>query len=276
MIPEISVIIPTYKPGVYIYECIDSLLNQTLDKELYEIILVLNGPREPYLSDLSNYVQKQANVVLLYEESAGVSHARNMGLDKARGEYICFVDDDDIVSIEYLSSLLKVADRRTLVVADVNNFIENISNSSDDYISKTFRKFRQNRKGNIFELRSFLSTVSGKVIPVNVIENYRFNSNLQIGEDTLFMFAISKNVKEIKLADGAIYYRRCRPESASRKKRTLAFTLRNSLAQMYAYLRVYINSPFQYNMFLFLSRIAASVIHKSKFIALRKKILNYL
>lgn len=273
---KISVIIPTYKPGVYIYECIDSLLNQTLDKGLYEVILVLNGPREPYLSDLLTYVQKQANVVLLYEKSAGVSHARNMGLDKARGEYVCFVDDDDIVSIEYLSSLLKVADRRTLVVADVNNFIENISNSSDDYISKTFRKFRQNRKGNIFELRSFLSTVWGKVIPVNVIENYRFNSNLQIGEDTLFMFAISKNVKEIRLADGAIYYRRCRPESASRKKRTLAFTLRNSLAQMYAYLRVYINSPFQYNMFLFLSRITASVIHKSKFIALRKKILNYL
>lgn len=261
MIPKISVIIPTYKPGVYIYECIDSLLNQTLDKELYEIILVLNGPREPYLSDLLTYVQKQANVVLLYEESSGVSYARNMGLDKARGEYICFVDDDDLVSNNYLTSLLNESNKETLVVSDVKNFASNISQSFNDYISRAFLKFKSKDKDSVFLKRSFLSTAWCKIIPKNLIGEKRFDVRFKIGEDALFMFAISKGVKKIVLSDNAIYYRRCRKGSASRVKQPIKFRLNNSVMQILEYIRIYVHSPFEYNFFLFLSRIVASVTH---------------
>ena len=261
MIPKISVIIPTYKPGVYIYECIDSLLNQTLDKELYEIILVLNGPREPYLSDLSNYVQKQANVVLLYEESAGVSYARNRGLDNAKGEYICFIDDDDIVSNNYLTSLFNKSNKETLVASDVKNFTLNISQSFNDYIYRAFLKFKSKDKDSIFLKRSFLSTAWCKIIPKNLIGEKRFDVRFKIGEDALFMFSISKGVKKIVLSDNAIYYRRCRKGSASRVKQPIKFRLNNSVMQILEYIRIYVHSPFEYNFFLFLSRIVASVTH---------------
>lgn len=272
--PKISIIIPTYKPGSYLYECLDALMNQTLDKDLFEIILVLNGSREPYWNTLSKYVTQYRNVNLLYENKAGVSFARNKGLDVSRGEYICFIDDDDIVSSNYLSSLLEKANKYTLVVSDVKNFTESVLQYSDDYISKAYRKFKRHCTENVFALRGFLSVVWCKMIPQNIIGNNRFNSKIAIGEDTLFMFTISRNIQKIELADGAIYYRRCRWESASRKKRTMAFTIKNSVTQLFAYFRIYCRHPFQYNFFLFLSRITASVIHKNRLISLKRKLLH--
>ena len=243
--PKISVIIPTYKPDSYLYECLNSVVNQTLDKELYEVILVLNGPQEPYWNALYEYAVQYNNVNLLYEKNAGVSFARNRGLDEAQGEYICFIDDDDIVSRNYLSNLLEKSNKHTLVVSDVKNFTDSISQYSDDYISKTYRKFKYHSDGSVFALRSFLSVVWCKMIPNESIENYRFNPKIEIGEDTLFMFAISRRIRKIELADDVIYYRRCRPESASRKKRTIAFTIKNSLIQLCAYLCIYIHHPLQ-------------------------------
>ena len=97
----ISVIIPTYKPGAYIYECLDSIINQTLDCKLYEILIILNGFSEPYYKCIASYTDYN-NVKILYESMASVSNARNKGLEVAKGEYICFIDDDDVVYSNYL------------------------------------------------------------------------------------------------------------------------------------------------------------------------------
>ena len=149
----ISVIIPTYKPGNYIIECLKSLANQTLSPNCFEIIIVLNGCREPYeefvKKNILNVLQG-INVTLLQIDEAGVSNARNKGLDKAEGEYICFIDDDDIVSSNYLAALLSKSDKGTLVVSDVKTFISDISQSSDDYISNVFIKFKSKDKNSIF------------------------------------------------------------------------------------------------------------------------------
>lgn len=260
----ISVIIPTYKPGNYIIECLKSLANQTLSPNCFEIIIVLNGCREPYeefvKKNILNILQG-INVTLLQIDEAGVSNARNKGLDKAEGEYICFIDDDDIVSSNYLAALLSKSDKGTLVVSDVKTFISDISQSSDDYISNVFMKFKSKDKNSIFLKRSFLSTVWCKIIPKNLIGNFRFNVRFKIGEDALFMFSISKGVKKIVLSDEAIYYRRCRIGSASRVKQSIIFKLRNSLMQISQYTQIYFRNPFEYNFFLFFSRIVASVIH---------------
>lgn len=260
----ISIIIPSYKPEAYLSECLVSLANQTLDITLYEIILVLNGPREPYIADLMKYAKQYPNIVLLYTEVASVSYARNKGLDAAKGEYICFIDDDDIVSSNYLSSLLAKVNKTNIVVADVKNFAESISQYSDDYISIAYKKFRQKDKESIFLKRSFLSSACCKIIPREIIGNFRFNTNFKIGEDALFMFSISKGMKKVELADDAIYYRRCRVGSASRRKQTISFKLKNSLLQILEYTNLYFRSPFQYNFFLYLSRIVASSLHVVK------------
>lgn len=101
---KISVIIPTYKPQSYLWECLDSLRNQTFPKSDFEIFLILNGCKDPYQSQIENYllIHEICNLRLIQTDQLGVSNARNIGLDCANGDYITFIDDDDYVSPYYL------------------------------------------------------------------------------------------------------------------------------------------------------------------------------
>lgn len=105
---KISVIIPTYKPQDYLWECLDSLVAQTFPKEDFEVILVLNGCHEPWNSTIREYIDTRMqgmNVNYMHTNQGGVSNARNIALDKVKGEYITFIDDDDLISPTYLEVL---------------------------------------------------------------------------------------------------------------------------------------------------------------------------
>ena len=84
---KISVIIPTYKPQEYLWKCLDSLDRQTLSNDNFEVILVLNGCKEPYYSQIKNYIAKRndLNIIFIQTDEGGVSNARNKGLDIAKG-----------------------------------------------------------------------------------------------------------------------------------------------------------------------------------------------
>ena len=106
---KISVIIPTYRPGAYIFECLDSLRHQTLPKNQFEVIVVLNGERNPYEEQLFEYSQKYSDVAsqVLYSEEKGVSNARNIGIKHALGKYISFQDSDDFYHYDKLEKQYK-------------------------------------------------------------------------------------------------------------------------------------------------------------------------
>ena len=93
---KISVIIPTYQPKDYLWECLNSLTSQTISKDDYEVIIVLNGCDEPYKSQIQSYIDAKEgfHFSLIQTDVPGVSNARNIGLDKSKGEYISFIDDD--------------------------------------------------------------------------------------------------------------------------------------------------------------------------------------
>ena len=121
---QISVIIPTYKPKDYIWQCLDSLDAQTLDKRLWEVIIVLNGCSEPWETEIKQYIQSHplTNVRLIQTDEGGVSNARNIGLDQAKGEYIAFLDDDDYVSPTYLEALAAIATPDTIAASNTIAF----------------------------------------------------------------------------------------------------------------------------------------------------------
>ncbi len=119
----ISVIIPSYKPDNYIYKCLESVARQDISKQRFEVIIVLNGCNEPYHTDIKLFLQQKFQGIktfLLQTDVAGVSNARNIGLDNARGEYIAFIDDDDIVSENYLSELYQTSYNHPLQIVACN------------------------------------------------------------------------------------------------------------------------------------------------------------
>ena len=93
---KITVIVPTYKPQSYLWECLDSIYNQTFSKSDYELILVLNGCNEPYNSQIKDWLSEHKDLQVQYIQTnqGGVSNARNIAIDNARGEYVTFIDDD--------------------------------------------------------------------------------------------------------------------------------------------------------------------------------------
>ena len=93
MIPKISIIVPVYNVEDYLPQCLDSLLSQTMED--IEIICVNDGSTDSSLSLLESYAKKDSRIVVINKENAGVSYARNAGLEKVRGDFYMFVDSDD-------------------------------------------------------------------------------------------------------------------------------------------------------------------------------------
>lgn len=258
----VSVIIPSYKPKNYLYECLSSLKNQTLSSEKFEILLILNGCCEPYKSQIENYLLEHniANLRLIQIDQAGVSNARNVGLDKACGDYICFIDDDDIVSSRYLEALLAGAGQGAIVVSNVRTFYFSFSDLGMDYLSYAYSGY-SGRSEDIYLNRHFLSSACGKIIPKVMIGSHRFDINVRIGEDSLFMFLISDKIARVVLANNsAIYYRRLRGCSALRVKKSFIerFVIVSRL--VFGYTRIYLSRPFSYNFLLYVSRLFAAFL----------------
>ena len=96
--PKISIIVPVYNVEKYLPQCLDSLINQTL-KDI-EIIAVNDGSTDGSLSVLKDYAKKDSRIVIIDKENSGPGACRNIGIEKATGEFIQFVDSDDWIEPE--------------------------------------------------------------------------------------------------------------------------------------------------------------------------------
>lgn len=141
---EISVIIPAYNAELYIERCLNSLVNQTINVP-YEIIVINDGSKDNTEGKILDYLEKYPQQMKYFSKSnGGQSSARNMGLDKAEGRYIAFVDSDDYVEPDYLAHLYELCQE----------------NGADISMCAMNRCYGDNGEGNIFDSgfqESFLS-----------------------------------------------------------------------------------------------------------------------
>lgn len=125
---SVSVIVPVYNVEKYLDECLSSLVNQTLSE--LEIIVVNDGTKDNSQSIIDHYVKQYPNkVVSLIKENGGLGDARNYGIPYAKGEYIGFVDSDDIVHLEMYEKMFNKAklEDSDLVLCDLEYFYETSS-----------------------------------------------------------------------------------------------------------------------------------------------------
>ena len=99
----VSVIIPIYNVEKYLEECIESLIAQ--DYPNIEIILIDDGSTDKSKEICKLYSKKYSNIETYHKENGGLADARNYGIKKANGKYICFIDSDDFVKSDYISSM---------------------------------------------------------------------------------------------------------------------------------------------------------------------------
>ena len=99
----VSIIIPVYNVEQYIEQCLTSIYDQDISEDIYEVIVVNDGTPDNSMSIVEKIVGKHKNLVIINQENQGLSVARNIGLDHAKGEYIWFVDSDDWLTNDSLS-----------------------------------------------------------------------------------------------------------------------------------------------------------------------------
>ena len=105
--PIVSVIVPAYNVKPYLWECLDSILGQTFAD--FELILVDDGSTDGTPEECDEYARRDPRVTVIHQANSGPSGARNAGIKIARGQWIAFVDSDDRIHPEYLSTLLSAA-----------------------------------------------------------------------------------------------------------------------------------------------------------------------
>ena len=110
--PEVSVIIPVYNSEKYVEKCICSVMVQTLPE--LEIIIINDGSIDESGKILRKLAQKDSRIILLEQENKGVAAARNLGVEKATGKYLTFVDGDDYLQEDYIEKMYSLAEKETL------------------------------------------------------------------------------------------------------------------------------------------------------------------
>lgn len=106
---KISIIVPVYNVERYLKECLDSLLSQDLPLSEYEIILVNDGSKDRSGDIAKGYCSKYDNISYYEQKNQGQAVARNLGIEKALGEYLLFVDSDDKIECNSLKLLYDIA-----------------------------------------------------------------------------------------------------------------------------------------------------------------------
>ena len=119
-LPVISVIVPVYNTEKYLDECIQSILSQTFTD--FELLLVDDGSTDGSGNICDKYAIQDERVKVFHQENQGVTSARRKGLENAKGEYVCFVDSDDTITVDALEILLDKMDGKIDVVVSDSNF----------------------------------------------------------------------------------------------------------------------------------------------------------
>lgn len=261
---KISVIIPTYKPQDYLWECLDSLVEQTLPKKDFEVILVLNGNIEPYKLAIEKYItekMKGMNINFIHTEVGGVSNARNLGLDQAKGDFITFLDDDDYISSTCLQEMLSIQNGDVIVECYPYAFDDGdlYVKQQDYHLTRTYEYcIKHNCKTLNSTARKFFSGACMKLIPSFYIGDRRFDTRFRNGEDSLFMFSISDKIQKIVYTSkSGVYYRRYRKGSITTTPLPKRELLNKIVKRMAIYTSFYIKGG--YNTYFYASRILAEL-----------------
>lgn len=214
--PLISIIVPVFNDEKYLSTCLNSIIRQTYSN--IEIILVNDGSTDNSSAILSKFNDLDKRIHVIDKKNSGVSDSRNVGLNKANGEYVCFADADDILSlnyVEYLYSLIKKSDAEIALTTRMFG----------NYNSKQIKKKKVYCCTGLDAAIQLLSYnipigVYCKIFKTNFLKrnNIRFNKQLFMGEGFNFNFDSFQKAAKVIVSNYKIYYyRRDNPSSATTK-----------------------------------------------------------
>ena len=257
---NVAVLIPTYKPGDYLRRCLQSIDSQTLSQDKYKVYIALNGPKENFEEVVFSALKSiHFEYEFFYLEKAGVSNARNFLITRSIEDYIVFVDDDDVLSSNYLTDLLSVTNSDFMGICNTKSFEVSVEAAKENFMSQSYVNLKSVEVSK-FKSRKYYSSPCAKMLHRKMIGKYRFDERVKHGEDALFMATISKNIAGVqKVSSDACYYVYERPNSASRKKPNRLEELKRIQYLTVKYIKFFFRPG--YSKLFIATRVAATFIY---------------
>ena len=214
---SLSVILPVYNVEEYIRECLESIFRQGLSDTEFEVIMVNDGTPDNSIGVISDIVNQHNNIIILNQENKGVSYARNTGLSKAQGEYVYFVDPDDLLLDNSLSVLLPklVSTKVDVLMAQFVKFSD--GEDVEDYSHVSFRTGYEKLKTGIDAFVEDLSPYECYIWRMLFRRNFLITKGIKFKpfryEDTLYCQESLLKAKNCMIVDNLIYAYRLRKGS---------------------------------------------------------------
>ncbi len=215
---KLSIIIPVYNVESYVEKCLNSCLAQDIPFSEYEIIVINDGTKDNSMSIVNRMASQYSNIVIIDQENAGLSSARNKGLFNAKGKYVWFVDSDDFIKINSLKRITNI-----LVEKELDGLLIGAANITKDKCSR--RKDFTELNENVYSGIELLDNKNWQTCVPFTIYNRDFlmQNNLKFyegifHEDSEFTPRSYYFAKRISILNEIIYFVNINPSSITRSR----------------------------------------------------------
>lgn len=216
----ISIIIPVYNQEKYLAETLNSVISQSYSN--WECILVNDGSRDDSVNIIKQYVKQDNRFQFINSENKGVSHARNLALNQVKGDFVLFLDGDDLIHPEKL--------QKTISSFEENKDLSIVFNQTiyfQDTIKNTLYPFNINPQLLnfndilLFWNEKIIIPIHSAIIKRTLLDEIKFNTELTAQEDWLVWLQLFKKNPNVKVLDEVLSYYRKHDSS-----RTQSFSLK--------------------------------------------------
>lgn len=208
----ISIVVPIYNTEKYLDECIKSIVGQTYSN--LEILLIVDGSPDNSFELCNIWKKRDGRIKVFNNKNHGVSYTRNFGIDNSTGEYIAFIDSDDVVADSYIETLYKclLNNNSDMATVSYNSFKDGVNPL---YIKENgINTYRNNLYDLLFENNN--GFVWCKIYKLRIIKEakLKFNTQISICEDLLFNFNYIQYTRTVTSSFSKLYGYRQRNNSA--------------------------------------------------------------
>ena len=213
---KISVIVPVYNVEAYLERCVESILQQTYAH--FELILINDGSTDSSGQICDHLASQYENIKVYHIENAGVSNARNMGIQLATGSWVTFIDSDDFVTQDYLATLASAVEGLNVgfVIAPLHHTKNGIVTDLPPHSGKTeLWSTEETMKELLMTTKTSFFPVA-KLFKKDSLADEKFNTDYHLAEDALFLteFLLKTRCNSVFI-DKPIYYYDHREGSAT-------------------------------------------------------------
>lgn len=209
---KVSVIVPVFKVEKYLDQCIESIVNQTYEN--IEIILVDDGSPDGCPKICDEWKKKDNRIKVIHKKNGGLSDARNAGLDIATGDFISFVDSDDVIDIEMIKKLISIFEKCDCDVVECEylTFHDELPKKEEE-INRIIRSYTAKEAlSALIDEIDLKYTAWNKIYRREVFETLRFEVG-KLHEDVFCTYQVFGLCSNIIKTNDALYYYRQRKDS---------------------------------------------------------------